>query len=38
MTFQENLRELEGGKTDRQTERINTFQLYWKVLKTLCDV
>ena len=31
-TFEDYLRELERGQTDRQTECINIFQLYWKVL------
>ena len=33
-TFEEYLRELERAETDRQTERINTFQICWKVLKS----
>ena len=33
MIFEEYLRGLERGQTDRQTECINTFQLCWKVLK-----
>ena len=32
-TNEEYLRELERAQTDRQTECINTFQLYWNVLK-----
>lgn len=40
MTIRVHLRKLENGKTvrqtDRQTKNINTFQIFWKLLRSVC--